>query len=169
MLRLLIELEPFFRNNYIRINVREYARIAKISPPTASKLLSNMQKEGLLKYEKDKNYKYYRADREGSLFAELSRIYWLLQIRRSGLTAYAEKELISPVVLLFGSFSKAEVKKDSDIDLAVFTPSKKTLDLKPFENKLKRKIQIFMFKSRKEAGEELLNNILNGVIIAGRW
>lgn len=54
MLKIFNNLEPFFENNYKRINVREYARLKKISPPTASKLLSELQKEDLLEREDEK-------------------------------------------------------------------------------------------------------------------
>jgi len=64
MLKIFNDLEPFFRDNYQRINVREYARIRKMSPPSASALLSNLEKEGLLNVEKEKNYIYYHANRE---------------------------------------------------------------------------------------------------------
>ena len=82
-----------------------------------------------------------------------------------------EKETINPTIILFGSFAKAEINENSDIDLAIFTISKKKIDLKKFEKQLHREIQSFMFKDRKDLknNEELLNNILNGVIIAGGW
>ena len=57
MLTIFNNLKPFFEDNYRRISVREYARIIKISPPSASKLLNNLEKEGLLTKEK-KNYTY---------------------------------------------------------------------------------------------------------------
>lgn len=170
MINILKELKPFFEDNYRRINVREYARIMKISPPTASILLKRFLKEGLLKKEVDKQYMYYFANKENVIFIGLSRIYWLSYFKSSGLIDLFEKELVSPVVILFGSLSKAETKIDSDIDLAIFTSSKNELNLNEFENKLKRKIQLFKFKSREDVtNNELLNNILDGYLLVGRW
>ena len=170
MIDILKELKPFFEDNYRRINVREYARIMKISPPTASILLKRFLKEGLLKKEIDKQYMYYFANKENAIFIGLSRIYWLSYFKSSGLIDLFEKELVSPVVILFGSLSKAETKIDSDIDLAIFTSSKNELNLNEFENKLKRKIQLFKFKSREDVtNKELLNNILDGYLLVGRW
>ena len=57
MLNIINNLKPFFEDCYGRINVREYARIIKISPPTASKILLELNKEGLLLMENDKNYR----------------------------------------------------------------------------------------------------------------
>ena len=169
MLKIFNDLKPFFRDSYTRINVRAYARIRKISPPSASDLLNRLHKEGLLIQQKEKNYIYYTINRENRLFIGLSRAYWLLELERSNLIAHLEKELISPLIVLFGSFSKAEITKTSDIDLAVFTPSKKTISIEQFEKKLKRKIHIFTFASQNEAPKELLKNILNGLVIRGSW
>ncbi len=170
MLKILNNLRPFFKNNYRRINVREYSRIIKVSPPTASTLLEKLRKQNLLKKEKEKIYINYFANKTNNLFIDLSRIYWSTLIKKSALIDYLNKELINPIIVLFGSFSKAEIKKGSDIDLAVFSVLKKDLNLKNFEKKLNRKIQLFLFKSREEIkNKELLNNILNGYKISGEW
>ena len=169
MLKIFNDLEPFFLDNYRRINIREYARIRKISPPSSSTLLSKLNKEGLLLKEEQKNYIYYVANKESKLFVNLSRVYWQLKFMKFGLIDNLNKELISPLIILFGSFSKSEINKNSDIDFAIFTVSKKKVDLTSFEKKLKRKIQVFMFKNKKEVNENLLNNINNGFILFGSW
>ena len=169
MLRIIDDIKPFIEDNYRRINVREYARIQKVSAPTASKTLSNLHKEGLLKKENEKQFIYYHADKESALFTDLSRIYWRLSIECAGLINFLEDELLNPVVILFGSLSKAEAKQDSDIDLAVFSVSKKKIPLEKYEKKLKRKIQLMLFQKRDDVSPELLNNILNGYIITGSW
>jgi predicted nucleotidyltransferase len=167
MLTIFNNLEPFFKDNYKRINVREYARIKKISPPSASTLLSKLNKEKLLNKEKEKNYIYYSANNENKQFIELSRIYWSQKFKN--LTEFIKNELISPTIILFGSFSKAEINVNSDIDLAIFSSSKTKINLEIFEKKFKREIQIFKFKNKKEVkNKNLLNNILNGFILEGR-
>ena len=169
MLKIFNDLKPFFEDNYRRINVREYARIQKISPPTASSLLQNYLK-GLLKKEEEKQYLYYFANKESSLFVDLSRIYWKVVLENSGFVKALSEKFISPVIILFGSLSKAEVKENSDIDIAVFTATRKELDLKEFEKKLKRNIQLFVFKDRENIkNKELFNNILNGDRLKGNW
>ena len=169
MLNIFNGLKPFFKDNYRRISVREYARLKRISPPTASKLLEDYKRKGVLKKEREKQYIYYSADRESRLFIELSRVYWRLKLERAGLIELLENEFLNPVAILFGSLSKAEAKKDSDIDIAVFAASKKRVNLGRIEKKLKRKIQVFVFKDRDVKNRELLNNILNGFIICGSW
>lgn len=170
MLKRFYNLEVFFKDNYRRISVREYARIAKISAPTASKLLQGYFKENLLKKEEDRNYIYYYANRESSLFIGFSRIYWQNELEKSGFIEYLENNLITPVIILYGSLSKAETKADSDIDIAVFTVSRRNLDLTKYEKKLKRDIQLFIYKSRNDVkNKKMLNNILNGHKIRGSW
>lgn len=170
MLKIFNDLEPFFKDNYRRINVREYARIISISPPSASKLLNQYKNEGLLKEEHHKKYIYYFANKESKIFVNLSKIYWLIQIENSGLIEYLKKELVTPIIILFGSFSKAEVTQNSDIDLTIFTNSTKNLYLDNFERKLQRRIQLFLFKGREEVkNKELLNNILNGLLLDSGW
>ena len=170
MLEIINNLKPFFEDCYRRISVREFSRTRKISPPTASKWLEELFKEGLLKKEKHKPYIYYFADKDSGNFIGLSHIYWQNRLEKSGLLKYLEEILLSPIIILFGSLAKAEAKADSDIDLAVFSVSKKKLDLKRFEKKLKRKIQLFQFKDLDDVkSKRLRNNILNGHKLKGSW
>ena len=170
MLKIFNDLEPFFSDNYRRINVREYARIRKISAPSASSLLLKMSKAGLLKREEEKNFIYYFPNKYNRFFIDLMRMYWWQQLGKSGLFDFLEIELINPLVVLFGSFSKAEVKPDSDMDLAIFTDPGKNILLGKFEKKIGRKFQIFIFKDRTDVkNRALLNNILNGYIVLGGW
>lgn len=170
MLNIINNIQPFIEDNYRRINVREYARIIKISPPTASKLLSNLNKDGLIKKEEDRQYIFYHANKESKVFVDLCRIYWGAVLEKSGIIENIKEELLNPVVILFGSLSKAEVKENSDIDLAIFTPTKKELKLEKFEKILGRKIQVFIFSKKEELkSKELLNNILNGYKILGEF
>lgn len=166
MLKIIKELSPFFEDCYRRINVREYAKIMSISPPTASKVLDSYYSESLLLKEKFRNYIMFYANKESNHFIDLSRIYWSIKLKE--LVDIMEKSLAAPTIVLFGSLSKAEVKDNSDIDLAVFS-HKKTFDLSSFEKKLKRKVEIFWFASLKDIkNRELANNIINGYVLKGR-
>ena len=173
MLRIFNDLEPFFHDNYRRINVREYARIIKISPPSASSRLHKFHKDGLLNKEEERKYIYFYANRSDMVFVTLSRIYWYLQLKKIGLIDYLQKGLINPLIILFGSFSKAEIKKDSDIDIAIFTLSEKRINpihIALWENQLKHKIHILNLPVPKyRKNKELINNISNGFILSGSW
>ncbi len=168
MLKIINDLKPFFEDCYRRINVREYAKIMRISPPTASKLLARYASEGLLRRETYRNYLLFHANNESRDFIDLSRMNWRREL--AALTSFLENKLMSPTVILFGSLAKAEAKKDSDVDLAVFSGGMK-LDVSGFEARLRRKIHAFWFDSpgrfRAESGE-LKNNVINGYLLTGR-
>ncbi|MBU2633901.1 MAG: nucleotidyltransferase domain-containing protein [Nanoarchaeota archaeon] len=164
MLKIINELKPFFEDCYRDINVRGYARIQKISAPTASTVLKKYSSEGLLKYEEDKGYLLFRANRESAILRDLSKIYWRMKLK--DLIDYLD-DLNVKFVILFGSISKLENNKLSDIDL--FISSNKMINVKHYENILKRKIQIFSYKNINDIkNKELKNNILNGHILLGR-
>jgi len=169
MLNIFNEMGPFFEDNYRRINVREYARIRRISPPNASSVLKKLHKEGLLIVEKELRYHFFSANRKSALFIFLQRAYYLEKLEN--LLGFLEKEFIAPMIILFGSLAKAEARRNSDIDLAIFSPSKKNVDLKQYEKKLGRNIQLLTFKDREtlENNIDLLNSILNGIILRGSW
>ncbi len=166
MLNYINDLSAFFEDCYRRINVREYAKILKISPPTASKTLTEYSKDGILIKEAERNYLFFHANNKSKEFIEMSKIYWQLKLK--DLIQHIEKTAISPALVLFGSLAKAEAKIDSDIDLAIFGHKRK-LNLTNFEKKIKRKIQIFWFSSIKDIkNKELANNIINGYILRGK-
>jgi predicted nucleotidyltransferase len=166
MLNIINNLKPFFEDCYRRINVREYSRLMKISPPTASKILFELNKDELLLIEKERNYIFFYANKNNKIFIDLSRIYWRFVFM--DLTDYLEKKLLNPAIILFGSLSKAETKKDSDIDICIFA-HKKEVNLQNFEKKLKRKIQLLFFYTIKDINNiELANNLLNGYILEGK-
>jgi len=166
MLNIINNLKPFFEDCYRRINVREYSRLMKVSPPTASKILFEMNKEELLKIEKERNYIFYHANKENKDFIDLSRIYWRKKLKN--LINYLYKNLTEPVIILFGSLSKGEIRGDSDIDIIILS-SKKEINLKKFEKNLKRNIQVFWFNSINDIKDQgLKNNIINGYVLGGR-
>ncbi len=169
MLNIFNDLEPFFKDNYDRLGVREYAKLRKISPPTASTRLKKYHKEGLLRQEEERKYLLFSANPLNKTFIELSRAYHREYFERIGLTNALQKELINPLIIIFGSFAKAEINENSDVDIAIFSPSRKKPDLSDFEKKLGRTMQVFVFKNKKQVNEDLLNSILNGFIISGEW
>ena len=166
MLKIINNLSPFFEDCYRRVNVREYAKIIRVSPPTASKMLDSHHTEGLLARTFYKNYILFYANKDDKVFIDLSRIYWRYKLE--GVIEAIEKSLTAPTVILFGSLSKAENKEGSDVDLCVFGDNKK-IDLSKFEKKLKRKVQTYLFNSLKDIkNRELATNIINGYLLKGK-
>ena len=70
--------------------------------------------------------------------------------------------------MLFGSYSKGEDVEDSDIDLYIESQMKGKIELKQFEKKLNRRIQIFTYPSISVIrNKNLANNIINGITLHG--
>ena len=166
MLKIFNDLKTFFEDCHRRVNVREYAKMAGVSPPTASKALSSFYEHGLLLKETYRNNLLFYANRDSRDFVDLSRMYW-----RSKLNPVVEaldKRLAGPTIVLFGSMSKAEATADSDIDLAVFA-MKKEVDLSNLEKGLGRGMHILFFGSLKDVKNRgLAENIANGYVLSGR-
>jgi len=170
MLKIINNLAPFFEDCYRRISVREYAKLSGISAPTASKLLKACHEQGLLAMREERRHLLFNTNQESRDVMDLSRIYWRKKLE--SLSVELQKKLVNPTGVLFGSLAKAEAKQDSDIDLAVFSPAKKQIDIAPYEAKLKRAISIYWYTSLNDIkNKHLLNNILNGCILFGnlRW
>src|SRR3989344_2030016 len=104
MLNIINNLRPFFEDCYRRINIREYARLMHISPPTASKALASYHSSGLLVKQKEKIYIYYYANKQNRDFIDLSRMYW--RHRLSEAVQYIEQQAVSPTIILYGSLAK---------------------------------------------------------------
>jgi predicted nucleotidyltransferase len=170
MLKIINDLAPFFEDCYERISVRKYSRIVGISPPTASRLLKDYEKEGLLERSSYERYMFFSAKRDSKDFVDISRIYW--RKRLSVLTSLVSKRYaIEATVVLFGSLSKAETKKTSDIDLALIGVENGSARIKPaelslFQKELDRKIELFEFKSLSDVMKlPIWKAVLNGYIL----
>jgi len=166
MLEIFNVLKPFFDDCYGEISVREYSRLMGMSAPTASVWLKMYESEGLLKRREDRGYMFFRADRDSDILRDLSRIYWKIELTK--VVNEIRTELHNPTIVLFGSLSKLEAKKDSDIDIAIISKTAKKINLENFEKQLGRRIQVFYFKSFGEISDELRINIINGYVLGGR-
>jgi len=160
MLKILNDLRPFIEDCYRELGVREYSRLMKITPPTASKTLKEFESEGLLKKRTERNYLLFRANKESNLFKDLALAYWRERLAR--LFEEIHEKFLFGEIILFGSISKVENTIDSDIDIYADIPKKK-IDTTSIEKKLKRDIQIH-FKE-KSKNSLLLKNIKKGLKI----
>ncbi len=164
MLEIIDNLSLFFEDCYSEFGVREYAREMKMSAPTASKLLKDLEREGLLKVRKERRYLLFRVNRESKILRDLSGIYW-----RERLEKVIEKvrELSPEAIVLFGSLSKLETKKDSDVDIAILGVRKKNIYLKNVEKDIGREIEIIFYDSLDKINMKLRKNIINGYVLEG--
>lgn len=160
MLDLFNRFKPFFEDTHREYSVREYARLCKMSPPTASSFLKRFEKEGMILSRDQGIYIFYRVNRESSLFRDIARAYWRYKLRL--LLDRHSKNFLFNKSVLFGSIAKVENTFSSDLDLFIDI-GRKDIDLKDVERKLKRKIQLHFKESYKN--ENLKKNIEKGVVI----
>ncbi|MCH7568313.1 MAG: nucleotidyltransferase domain-containing protein [Nanoarchaeota archaeon] len=158
--------EYFFINPSKKLRVREIERTLKFPLPSVIRYCKELMEQGILEIEKIGNISLYIADRTNEKYLLEKMIYNIKIIYESSLVSYLKEELGNPGIVLFGSYSKGEDVEESDIDLYIETLSKKGIDLKKFEKKLGRRIQIFRHGSIKEIkNSHLANNIINGITL----
>lgn len=154
-------------------NVRETARTLKIAPATASKELMELEKKGLLKKRDERMLKLYKANIESESYKDLKIFYNIRKTKEGGLIEELNKFYLKPTIILFGSASKGIDVEDSDFDMVIISEKIKEFpDIKKFEKKINRKIQLFVVKDIKELkNNHLINNVLNGIVLQGelKW
>jgi predicted nucleotidyltransferase len=166
-------LRPFFRDPEKSFFIREISRIIKINHTTVRLYLNKFVKEELLIINKEGIYPSYRLSTTKKLL-NLKSYFNIENLRISGLVEFLEKELDYPVIVLFGSYSKAQDTKDSDVDIFILTEIKKDFNIEKYEKILERTIALHIFTKKgfensKLRNKELINNICNGIVLSGQF
>ena len=155
----------FFDSPARNFQLREISRLTHISLPSVINHVKSLEKQGFLRKRKNGVYESYSADKTKK-FKVYKRNDILLRIEETGLIEFIADRVQPNTIVLFGSAARGEDVEDSDIDLFVLSEEAE-LDLKSFEDKLKRKIRIMFEKDIRELPKELMNNIINGIILYG--
>jgi len=95
-------------------------------------------------------------------------LFALEQFYESGFLNHLQT-LNAKSIIIFGSFSRSDWYKESDIDIFIFGDDNE-FEQGKYETKLKRDIQLFTAKNEKDLnkiGKELLKNILKGYLVKG--
>lgn len=152
----------------IGFQLREISRKINLATTSVKNYLEELEKESLIikKRHRIHNYPVYYANRDSDYFRFLKIINNIQFIKESGLLKFIKEECMPDTIILFGSFSEGEDIKGSDIDLYVQCKEKR-LDLREFENRLKRKINILFSEKLNDLSKELKNNIINGIKLEG--
>ena len=135
----------FIENPYEEVYLREISKKIKISPYTAKKYLDRLVKDKLIVEERKGNLRYFKANLNNLVFRHLKTAYKLYEIEESGLVEFLQRKIpnVSSIVL-FGSGSRGEDSKESDIDILVIG-KEIPLNLSEFEKKLKKEINLHIF------------------------
>lgn len=150
-----------------KLSQREIAKLLEVSPTAISKIVKRLKEKRLVKIEKTKTINFVSFNREEPRAIEIKRVENLKSIYLSGLSDYLEEQFAGSTIILFGSFSKGEDTKTSDIDIAVIGRKNKMLELEPYEKMLHRKINVNSYDSWKSVHKHLKNNILSGILLHG--
>lgn len=159
-------LDLFFENPTKEFHIREISKILEIPKTTVSYHIHKFLKKDLIIKQKKGVFTGFSSNENSEMFKLEKKQKSVKKLILSGLVDYLEKNLNPKCIILFGSFANAEYDKNSDIDIFI-QASESTIDLDKFEKKLNHKINLFFEPNIKKLSPELLNNIINGVKIAG--
>ncbi|MFH1590276.1 MAG: hypothetical protein ABIB43_06940 [archaeon] len=164
-------LEVFFNNPLsegMGFQLREISRMIKLAPKSVKLYLEELEKENIIIKKEHRIHKYpvYYANRDNHYFKFLKKLNIIQRIKESGLLNYLDEKCMPDVIILFGSASKGEDVKSSDIDLYLQCV-KKELELSKYEKELNRHINLFFEKNFDKLSEELKQNIVNGDKLKG--
>jgi len=159
-------LREFFNFPRMDFHIRQICRLTKISQPSVINHLKELLNENLIIKEKKSIYPTFRANRENEHFKIYKKLDIILRINKTGLINYIYDSCLPNSIILFGSASKGEDIKESDIDLFVQSKEKK-LDLKKYSKLLNREVSLFFQEDFNKLNKEIKNNIINGIILKG--
>lgn len=146
--------------------VRELERELNLSLPSVIRYVEELCSEDIIQKEQVSNITIFTANASAPVYIQEKILHNIKTIFESGIIEYIRMELSNPTIILFGSYLKGIDTESSDID--IFISSTKKIDLKKFEQKLQKKVQIFGYiKLTDIKNTDLANNILNGYVLNG--
>jgi len=159
-------LELFFDFPTKIFGVREISRISKLAQPSVKLHLDRLIKDKLVIKVKDRLYGGYKAHRESDLFKLLKQQNCVLRLNTYGVIQYIIDTIQPRTIILFGSCSRGEDIETSDVDIFIEADEEK-VNLKRYEEKMNRGINLFFKRKFEMLSIELKNNIINGVKLYG--
>ncbi len=108
---------------------------------------------------------YYIANHETPEYRIKKRLFALHQLEKNGFLTHLAGLPKAKAVILFGSITRSDWYKDSDIDVFIYGNPE---GYKP--KQLKKEVETFVCKDEKELAklpEGLLRNVLGGYLIKG--
>lgn len=161
-------LELFF-NQPKHWHFEELRATIKIGKPQLARWLKLFEKEGLIKRVKERGrMPYYQQDFNNPNFRNKKKLFAWQKLLDSGLLAHLSSLEKAKVIIIFGSFSRSDWSKESDIDIFIYGNDSEFQQGK-YELKLKREIQVQHAKNTKDLKkiEQMLPYIFSGIFIKG--
>jgi len=163
-------IELFFENPTKQWHFEEILREAGITRSKADLWLKKLAREKIIRRNKERDkMPYYVSNYESPEYKNKKKIFALNKLHKSGLLNHLYSLKKARTVILFGSFSRSDWYKNSDIDLFIYG-NPEGLRIIDYELRLHKNIQLFICKDNKELaklGQGLIKNIIKGNIIKG--
>jgi predicted nucleotidyltransferase len=127
-------MQLFYRDKNIRLHLREMARQTRLHEPSITRFLKNLEKENILKSEKEANLKKYFINKSKETyfmfeFFDIEKYNKLPRIRKEAIYCYLNKLEEKPIfVIIFGSTAKETYSEDSDVDILLILNKKIKVD-----------------------------------------
>lgn len=162
-------LKVFFDFPLKKFSLKEISLLSKLSHPSLKPELSNLIKSEFLQKHIEirgkRSFPLYFAS-ENEEFKKIKKLSNEYELIYSGIIEFLKSKMMPNSIIVFGSYSRGEDLEESDIDLFVESEIKE-IDLKKFEKKLKRKINLTFKEDLNKLDKNLLINIINGKILYG--
>jgi len=159
-------LEVFFKEPTKVHFIREISRRINLATTSVKKYIEELSNENLVIQKESGPFKGYVANRENEKFLFYKQIYNLYSLYELKMKIIQE---IGPrAIILFGSYQRGEDIEQSDIDVAVLTKVTKEINVKKFEDYLKRGIHITYIQDINKIEKNLQGNLKNGWVIYGK-
>jgi len=146
-------------------HLRELAEEINLSPSTVSRLVKELQKHDILTVNKSSIKMEIKASKKPA-FTQIKRSYNLMKLEKSGFLKELENKAFADAIILFGSYSRGEDKKDSDIDIAVVNGRETDIKTAGFEKKLGRKLNIHNI-NLNDVETNFVETLANGIVLRG--
>ena len=163
-------IELFFENPTREWRFEEIINEIKIARSKTNKWLKKLIKEKLIKRIKKKGkMPYYVGNYNSSEYKIRKTLFGLNKLYKSGLLNHLDSLQKVQTVILFGSFSRSDWYKHSDVDIFIYGDPE-GLKIANYELKLHRDIQLVICQNKKELsklGDGLIRNIIKGNLLKG--
>jgi predicted nucleotidyltransferase len=145
--------------------VKEISKRIKLAPTSVRAHIKWLLNQNLIKRKKAKPFAGYVANRENEEFIFYKRIYNLCSLKE--LTDFLVSTFYPKVLVVYGSYALGEDVEGSDLDIFALSKTKKEVDLKKFELKLKRRVHLLIIDNLNKLDRSLLKKIYNGIVLYG--
>lgn len=160
----------FFENPTREWHFEEIVKEVKMSRGKTDSWLKRFIGGGLIKRVKKRGkMPYYISNYDSPAYKNRKKIFALSKLHESGLLNHLDSLPKAETIILFGSFSRSDWYKNSDIDIFIYGDPE-GLKIMGYELKLHRNIQLFICQNKGELtklGNGLIKNIIKGNLIKG--